>query len=286
MSSLPLMARWNVFLNRRAPKRELAYLESRIFVTSTDLEQKSRASIEDERAVAATIRIWREVSRRGFDLCIDVGANYGAFTLAGRYGAGSRCIAFEPNGLVRECLTQSIATHPDRARIEVVPMVASDAAGEVEFHIDTLKSGCSSIHESPRFRGAVSTVRVPATTLDAMRDSRGWRPERLLLKTDTEGNDFKVLTGGSTLLASAAEVVGMCEFAPDMLQAAGSDPGRFMQYLADRFEVWSVADKPAPALRRVTNPSAAAADTANLAYTSQPGVIAELAASLGIPVLQ
>lgn len=285
MISVPFRGRWQAFRNRRASQRELAYLESRIFVTSTDLEQRSRKPVRLEEEIAPTIRIWRELSRRGFDLCLDVGANYGAFTLAGRYDAGARCMAFEPNALVRDCLARSVDTHPDRERIEIVPLVVSDADGDVEFHIDTLKSGCSSIHESPRFRGALSTVRVRATTLDAMARERGWRPKRLLIKTDTEGNDFRVLQGAGSLLAGAGEVAGLCEFAPDMLAAAGSDPAVFMKFLTDRYETWVVTDKPAPALTRVGDAASAAAATANLAYCSRAGLIEALAHAAGIPII-
>lgn len=279
-------ATWNTLRAKLAGTREVPYLESTITLNGWDLEQRGRQALQDETRLPASVRIWRAATRLGPDLAVDVGANVGAFVLAGRYGGVTRCFAFEPNPDIMAGLEQSVSTHPDAARITLRRAAVSDQAGTIKFNIDTLKSGCSSIHSSPRFRGPTKTITADLVRLDDVVPFSGAVPF-LLLKTDTEGNDFRVLKGAEQLLASSTRVVGFCEFAPDLLGAAGTSPGEFLALLTGRFHVWWVHDKPAPRIEAI-QPSAygdAARLTGNLVYSNDAETVLSLAAAVGVPAV-
>lgn len=278
-------AQWNTLRAKLAGTREVPYLESTITLNGWDLEQRGRQALQDESQLPASVRLWRAASRLGPNLVVDVGANVGAFVLAGRYGGRTRCFAFEPNPDIVACLGQSVGTHPDAARITLRRAAVSDQAGTIEFNIDTLKSGCSSIHASPRFRGPTKTITADLVRLDDVIPFAGTAPF-LLIKTDTEGNDFRVLKGAEHLLASSTRVIGFCEFAPDLLGAAGTSPGEFLRLLSGRFHLWWVHDKPAARLEAIpsTAYASAASWTGNLVYSNDADSVLSLAADVGVPV--
>lgn len=281
----PLAARWNVWCSHRAGLREVPYLESVMTVRRWDLEQRSRQPLLEEQQVVASVRLWRAITRCAPRLAVDVGASYGAFTLAGRYAERTRCVAFEPNPDVWQCLEASVHTHPDAERIALHRLATSDCAGTIDFRIDTLKSGCSSLHQSPRFRGAVKTISTEVTRLDDFFSSQLPRSgDLLLIKTDTEGNDFRVLLGAKRLLESC-NVVGLCEFAPDLLDASGSSPAEFFGFLAARFQLWRVYDKPLPRLQRIHATDRYVADLAgNLVYATDANLVEAAAVQVDVPI--
>jgi hypothetical protein len=76
---------------------------------------------------------------------------------------------------------------------------------------------------------------VPLTTLDDWLESAAVDPATItFVKIDTEGFEPKVLAGASRLLR-IPNVAWQLEYAPAMMDAGGSDLGRYHEFLATRF---------------------------------------------------
>ena len=271
------VARWRL---QRAGVRTVPFLESLMTVQRRDLEQRDRGPLLDGAHLPATLRFWRTLTQHTPQVVIDVGANVGAFTLAGRYAEGTVCHAFEPNPDLVRWLARSIETHPDHARITLHPVAVSDRPGAVTLGIDTRKSGCSSLHQSPRFRGAVQHVTVDAVRLDDVCTVPAGA--RLLLKTDTEGHELQVLSGAPRLL-DTPDLIGITEYAPDLLAAAGTH-GPDVLAILSRFHLFWLRDKPTAGLEPIADRSAAASRTGNLVYATDPAAVLAAADVAQVPI--
>jgi FkbM family methyltransferase len=81
--------------------------------------------------------------------------------------------------------------------------------------------------------GASASSSVPVWSLDRLVETRHPSFRNVsLLKSDTDGYDFKVLRGGSALLASARPVL-FFEFSPRHLAGAGESPDSIFPYLVE-----------------------------------------------------
>lgn len=193
----------------------------------------------------ALVALWRRaVEIVGPDLVIDVGTNYGEFLLNARYPAGTEAIAVEANPRVVPLLQRSIEAHPDRERIALHPVLASDHDGGTEhLLVDPIWSGsaATSLDRSQTGDGLID-LRVPTRTLDALLDAARTRgPDSLVLKVDTEGSEWQVLAGMERLLARAPTLVAIVEFEPEHQRRGGNDPAMLFEHLTSLGRCWSVA---------------------------------------------
>lgn len=139
-----------------------------------------------------------EFTRRALEpgmVVVDVGANYGVFTLAAAkvVGAKGRVIAYEPTPAVAESLTRSVQINGfAQARIERCAL--SDRQGEAFLSV----SEHSELNHlsTATAEGNGDAVAVRLETLDAQCASLGLGlPD--FVKIDAEGHGMEVLRGGS-----------------------------------------------------------------------------------------
>jgi len=266
--------------------REIKYMGRIMFVCPADLEGDHLVDIVNEENLPTPVRIWREVTRRQPKICIDVGSNYGLFTMAGHYSSKTVCYAFEPNPNVYEYLLKSVHSHPDRFHIKTKQVAVSDRTGETKFNVDIVKSGTSSLYSSPRFRAAIRRIRINTISLDDfLTQTRLNFGGLVLIKTDTEGADYRVLRGGLKFLTHARQLLGICEFAPDLLEAAGTPPVVFLDFLRRHFALWEITDRPVP---RIISLSSVSLDVMglkirNILYSNDPKFVRSVASSLRVP---
>ena len=132
------------------------------------------------------------------DVCIDVGANIGIFSLfMARKAWNGQVIAFEPLALNRDLLSANAALNGVN-NIEVCDCVLSDVVGGLSFSVSE-DPGYSSIRPTDRKREAFS-LNAQSNTLDNL-----FREERQrvdVIKVDVEGAELLVLQGGETLLST------------------------------------------------------------------------------------
>lgn len=143
--------------------------------------------------LALTAEILTHARRGG--LMVDVGANYGYFTML---WAGSqkqnRVIAFEASPGNQEALGRNVTLNDFDARVEVRPVALGREAGSLSFAPSTQgQTGWGGFAPAP----TASTVEVPVVTLD---ESLPPGIEVDVLKIDVEGADTWVLFGAERLL--------------------------------------------------------------------------------------
>ncbi|HSW11403.1 MAG TPA: FkbM family methyltransferase [Solimonas sp.] len=127
-------------------------------------------------------------------MLVDVGANYGTFSLIGAGVAGARVEAVEANPRTAAALRDNLRLNNLEARVSVHNVAAGPADGEL-FFSDGLRAGDHVL--SAEEAATQPSLRVPQQRLDAL--VRLDRPA--FMKIDVEGFEGMVLAGAGGLLA-------------------------------------------------------------------------------------
>ena len=127
--------------------------------------------------------------------CVDVGANYGYYTLLMAAGCGTEghVVACEPNPLLAETyLPRNLALNGFQDRVEVCPKAVGNLEdGMVDFVLQDSDFATSSL-EHWAYAARSSTIQVSAITLDRL--CADW-PRLDLVKIDAEGAEALVWEG-------------------------------------------------------------------------------------------
>jgi len=130
------------------------------------------------------------------DVCIDVGANFGAITLAlcRQVGASGKVISFEPGPTYYHRLCANLRLNKSLEKIaEPYALGISNRAGELFWTEDV---------KAPGNAGLLGKhgVAVPVTTLDRFAEKQQW--DRVsFIKIDTEGMETEVLEGARQVIS-------------------------------------------------------------------------------------
>ena len=127
---------------------------------------------------------------------LDIGANRGAYSLhALRHPLADRLRAvhaFEPDSGTRQLLIEGLN---GREQVHVHSEALAASRGEADFYSSGPGAGTNSLSSS----SGLLVERVPVTTLDEVLD-RYAVGELVMVKVDTEGFDFNVISGGEDAL--------------------------------------------------------------------------------------
>lgn len=148
---------------------------------------------------------------------VEVGANIGTTTLPAvlRHGA-AEVLALEPAPENLRLLRANLAANGiGQNRVRVLPIAASDRAGETDFELCAANSGDSRVRVAGAGGGSDlygegrrPVVRVPAARLDDVLSAEKVDPGRIgLVWIDTQGHEAHVLDGAPGVLASDAAIV-------------------------------------------------------------------------------
>jgi FkbM family methyltransferase len=176
---------------RRGYRTDLGF----VFHGDRGIDTSRAASGEYARFVAALAEA---------DLVVDVGANAGFFTAVAAL-AGRRVIAIEPDPLNLRALYRCLRDNALDA--EVFPIALSDRAAILPLFGGG--QGASLLEHWGRIRSPYSRL-VPANTLDNLLAGRA-QGERLLIKLDVEGAEYRVLEGAAATLARSPAPVWIVE---------------------------------------------------------------------------
>jgi FkbM family methyltransferase len=187
-----------------------------------DARFRARLGRDYEADVAAYLR----PRIRPGDVCLDVGANVGAYALqlARWTGAGGAVIAFEPNPAAAAVLRRHIRMNAFDRIVTVVPSAVAAAPGTAVLHAMEVDGMSRLASENPLLRERTSPIRVDVTTLDRYCDRYTLRPAWLVI--DVEGAEGSVLAGARALLARRSLRGIVAEFHPDSWPAGGVDSMR------------------------------------------------------------
>ncbi len=155
----------------------------------------------------------RPLIREG-DTCVDVGANFGYYSvlLATLAGSGGRVIAVEPNPRLAPVLARNFELNDVTARVELHRVGVGRAAGRARMGGAEATTGLGYIVEGEGD--------IPVTTLDALAGDRAGRIA--FLKIDIEGGEADALAGAGAILAADSPPLILCEHNP---AAAARNPG-------------------------------------------------------------
>jgi len=164
------------------------------------------------------------------DVFVDVGANIGYFSVvaASVVGAQGAVFAFEPDPDNCRLLRANAELNGFDERIIVVEAALSDASGHGELFLSADNLGDHQVYAGHEGRSS-----VPIALLQGSEFLAG-RVQRIdLLKVDTQGAEFQVMTGLIQLLQSLAQPPRiMIELTPYSLRQAGASGRALVELLA------------------------------------------------------
>jgi len=165
------------------------------------------------------------------DVVLDIGANFGFFSVlsAALAGERGRVFAVEASPSVLPILQANTQRF---ANVRIIHSAVGDRTGTTDFYLteDFVNSGVS---QSP-FIVEAEKITVPIDTLDRL---LGRQPEfdgRLdFIKCDVQGDEMAVLAGLHETIARNERVGLIAEWAPPWMRKAGYDPAVFPDFLRD-----------------------------------------------------
>jgi FkbM family methyltransferase len=152
---------------------------------------------------------------------LDVGSYSGLYSMiAATCSPAAQVFAFEPYPDARAFLEANLTRNRQIDRIEVVPVAASDHAGEADLYIPTTSTGLlesASSLNSQLYDVTLKRITVPLLTLDSFLAKRQAGPVDLM-KIDVETYEPYVLRGGARMLREDRPVIFL-----EILPAADAD---------------------------------------------------------------
>ncbi|MBO9502996.1 FkbM family methyltransferase, partial [Brevundimonas sp. A19_0] len=171
------------------------------------------------------------------DHLIEVGANFGVYTLAMAriIGEQGSLVSFEANPDLAGLVERSIKFNGYAGRARLVAKAAADAPGEVSFGVSRRNAGGGTLSSDPSGLGSDSRlITVPATRLDDEADQ-----DVRLIRMDAEGSEPLILRGATRLLARP-DIVVIMEW--DIVQMGSrTDVPAYVDWLAGMgFRFWKI----------------------------------------------
>lgn len=187
--------------------------------------------LEQEDWFESEIRFVRRWLRPGMRV-VDVGANYGVYTLAAAraVGGAGRVWAFEPTPESARYLQQSLAMN-GAGQVSLERLAISDRAGEVHFGLTDMPEQNAILENG----AAPNAVALPAARLDDLAEAGRWGAVDFI-KLDVEGHETQALRGAAAILSEHSPLV-MLEIragkdfdlrAPEMLASMGYSTYRLL----------------------------------------------------------
>ena len=197
------------------------YDEAKLCLSASDYRAYRIASMGGSQK--EKIAVFRSICRYKPDIVLDVGANYGEFSVVAAR-AGLQCLSVEPNPHVSSKLIKTMSIYPEA---QVFRFALSDIEGQAELYFCRTASGSGSLasgvaKSEAAFRGlSVDKTRVAVHTADnLLRPFLSSNPGGILLKIDVEGHEKEVLQGARQALESVKWWRALVEFSPEALCCA------------------------------------------------------------------
>jgi FkbM family methyltransferase len=185
---------------------------------------------------------------------VDVGANWGYFTLvaAAAVGAHGRVVAIEPDPRMFESLAENVRLG-GFDRVTPIAAAAASAVGRgrlTGFDPGSLNRGVSRLGDEA---GGGPLFDIDCVTIDGL---TGGLPCVDLVKIDVEGSEDLVLDGMRDGLASGRYRAIVLELHPVRLHARGRDPNACLARLSDAGYAGQTIDVSPSTYRRARDPRA------------------------------
>jgi len=192
-----------------------------------DTEKRGQAVIEQGGTQKAEIQIIEQLLKNNkVDLFLDVGANYGEFSIVPA-SAGVKTIAFEPGSRAFASLEQTAKLYPS---LSAHPFIVSDQNQDESSIYESLGStGATSIYsivpstEKFHVEGKVNTLRRRQVSLDTFCST----VDNLIIKVDVEGAEDLVIRGAKKLIKAASKVAILAEWNTGIMSLIKGNPSQW-----------------------------------------------------------
>ncbi len=185
--------------------------------------------VHEIRGENAEYHVMRELLKEG-DTFIDVGANFGSFSLlASRLvGVSGVVLAIEPQPRLARLIRES-ASRSRASNVTVHEIAAGASTETVTLLVPADDSGRAGIFPAFSGSGTHESAPVSVATLDEI--AGGLVPlARTVIKIDVEGSEFAVLDGARLIIAARRPVI-LIELNPWSAKAAGKSTGELVELL-------------------------------------------------------
>jgi FkbM family methyltransferase len=171
-----------------------------------------------------TTKIVKNLVKEG-DVCIDVGASIGYFSLlfAKLVGETGQVISIEPVRMQHKYFISNVEANGLQNRIKLYDCAAWDKEEEKEMFSAALLKGTG--------------TKVKCIPLDTILDKL---PKVDFIKMDVDGSEPQALKGLEKTIAKNPQLQLIIEYYPKYLELAGNNPDELMAYLKDKFTIEEV----------------------------------------------
>jgi FkbM family methyltransferase len=163
------------------------------------------------------------------DVVVDVGANFGLYSLhlARRVGSRGRVYAFEAAPTTATALRRVLASLDVADRVTVIEKAVGDHAGTVSFDVPRRADGSTDAGRTAITANGGDAIRVPLTRIDdeIASDSVAF------MKVDVEGADLGALRGAGALIERSTPTI-LIEVSPSLLARHGHTPADVGDFFA------------------------------------------------------
>ena len=202
------------------------------------------------------------ICRNPDSLVIDVGANYGLYTLyacdLARYNIVNRVIAVEPDRRVFNKLTKSIYENGfNLTAISINKAISDIDCQEVELYINSAGSVDNRTITDAGISNIIEHYPIETTTLDSIiieNDQNDQKIKNIIIKMDIQGREPIAFRGMLSTLTNYPSIAILFELDPSLIRSAGGDPFQFAnEVFAAGFDKYINVDATAQLLRPFSN---------------------------------
>jgi len=163
------------------------------------------------------------------DTFIDVGANYGSFSIIASeiVRAKGLVIAIEPQPQLASILKAT--SRVNSKNWQIYEFAGADQNGEMDLYIPDYSSGSASIFSAYNATTNTKKIRVPVRKFD---DAINWEelPGNIVLKVDIEGSEYVFFQGAERMLSERKPTI-ILEINPIAMDAAGVIPANLKELI-------------------------------------------------------
>lgn len=169
---------------------------------------------------------------------IDVGANYGLYTLAiadvGRFGLLNKIFSFEPDARPFDALCKSVENNNFKEMVDVFNVIVGNKKGRAKlFKSKTSSVSNRSFSSSSETLGFSDIVELDSVTLDEFIGKKVSIEDIVFfVKIDVEGSDFRVLQGMQNILEKSKGFLVQFEYYPLGIVEVGLNLEEHAQFIA------------------------------------------------------
>ncbi len=180
-------------------------------------------------------KLLAQIVQPGF-ICLDIGANFGYFSIlmSELSGTTGKTFAIEPNPRIAELLRST--RYVNGGKFEVIETALADKKGEAILTITDRELGGGTIKKNEMKKGRSQVVVQTISVDELVKEKKIGRVD--IIKMDVEGVEPLVFEGMQETIAANPQIQIIIEYSPSIYE----DAQKFTDYLFAEFTVCRVED--------------------------------------------